>query len=258
MNKVILILIDGMRPDGFLNCGNDYTEEIMKNSSYSLNAKTVWPSLTLPCHMSLFYSVPPQRHGITSNTFTPFARPLNGLFEQIKEAEKISTMFYGWDPLRDVARPKSLTYSEYLDLYFVNNTDSLLTDSAVMRIKQMDPDFTFLYLGMTDVYGHDSGWMTEDYLRGINEAIDCVKRVYEEFGEEYTIILTADHGGHDRDHGNDIPEDMIIPVFFMGDMFEKHKDLGEISIMDIAPTIADIIGVRKVKQWEGTSLIAEK
>ena len=28
-NKVILISIDGMRPDGFLECGNPYIEELM-------------------------------------------------------------------------------------------------------------------------------------------------------------------------------------------------------------------------------------
>ena len=27
-NKVILISVDGMRPDGFLSCGNPYIEQI--------------------------------------------------------------------------------------------------------------------------------------------------------------------------------------------------------------------------------------
>ena len=60
-NKVILISIDGMRPDGLLNCGNAYVEELKKIASYTFDAKTVFPSVTLPCHMSLFHSVPPER-----------------------------------------------------------------------------------------------------------------------------------------------------------------------------------------------------
>ena len=31
MEKVILISIDGMRPDGFLACGNPYIEELQRN-----------------------------------------------------------------------------------------------------------------------------------------------------------------------------------------------------------------------------------
>ena len=81
--KVILVSIDGMRPDGFLACGNPFAEKMMQLASYSLQGKTVFPSVTLPCHTSMFHSVPPERHGITTNLYIPFARPLNGLFEQI-------------------------------------------------------------------------------------------------------------------------------------------------------------------------------
>ena len=43
MNKVILISIDGMRPDGVLNCGNPYVQELMKIGSHALDARTVMP-----------------------------------------------------------------------------------------------------------------------------------------------------------------------------------------------------------------------
>ena len=56
-NKVILISVDGMRPDGFLSCGNPCIHEIMARATYTLDGQTVMPSMTLPCHMSLFYSV---------------------------------------------------------------------------------------------------------------------------------------------------------------------------------------------------------
>ena len=66
--KVILILVDGMRPDGMMGCGNPFAEKLIKESTYSLTAQTVMPSVTLPCHMSLFHSVDPTRHGIVTNT----------------------------------------------------------------------------------------------------------------------------------------------------------------------------------------------
>ena len=78
---------------------------------HCLQSRTVFPSVTLPCHMSMFHSVPPQRHGVLSNTYTPQVRPVSGLFDQAKMAGKTTAMFYGWEQLRDLGRPGSMTYS---------------------------------------------------------------------------------------------------------------------------------------------------
>ena len=53
-NKVVLVLVDGMRPDGMLECGQPFVNELIKKSTYCLNGRTVMPSVTLPCHMALF------------------------------------------------------------------------------------------------------------------------------------------------------------------------------------------------------------
>ena len=194
-NKVILISIDAMRPDGFLKCKNPYIEEMMKKAYYTLDGKTVLPSVTLPCHMSLFHSVPPQRHGITTNTYVPMVRPLNGLFEQLHKAGKICAMYYGWGQLRDIATPITVTYAQCINARrTVGSSDTELTDCALARIRKNKPDFVFLYMVEADEKGgHDHGWMTEPYLNLLSIALDNVKRVIEECGDEYTIIVTADH-----------------------------------------------------------------
>lgn len=256
MKKVILISVDGMRPDGFLACKNPYIHQMMQQSFYTLNGRTVFPSVTLPCHMSLFHSVPPQRHGITTNLYLPMARPLNGLFEQLKNAKKTCAMYYNWEPLRDVSRPESLRYAEYLHAYSAESTDTLLTDSALARIQASKPDFVFLYMVETDEKGgHNHGWMTEGYLQRISIAVDNIRRVIEAYGQEYDILVTADHGGHDRMHGTPEPEDMTIPMFYFGEEFPSGTCFTGGSILDIAPTITHILGVEPAEEWEGKSVI---
>ena len=255
-NKVILISVDGMRPDGFLQCKNEYINEMMKKGSYTLDAKTVFPSVTLPCHMSMFHSVPPERHGITTNTYTPPVRPVNGIFEQVKGAGKKGSMFYGWHHLRDVSRPGSLFADEYIHSYGDEHTDGILTDKALCHIEKYHPDFVFLYMVETDEKGgHDSGWMTETYLEYVSCAVDNIKKVIEKCGDEYNIIVTADHGGHDRGHGSDDPQDMTIPMVFIGDAFEAGKRLENVSILDLAPTVACLLGIEKCREWEGKVLV---
>ena len=254
--KVILISIDGVRADGLLQCGNPYVDELKKIASYSFNARSVFPSVTLPCHLSIFHSVPPERHGTLSNTYVTPVRPVSGLFEQISSAGKKSAMFYGWQTMREVCRCGNLIASEFRFPYFCDHVDGVLTDKAIEFTKEHKPDFMYLYMPETDDKGgHDAGWMSETYLYYVSCAFDNVKRVVEAFGDEYTIVVTTDHGGHDRAHGSDMPEDMTIPMFFIGDEFEKGKELENISLLDIAPTIADVMGVIKPREWEGRSLI---
>lgn len=257
--KVILISIDGMRPDGLKNCGNSYLNELEKICSYTYNASSMKPSVTFPCHFSMSHSVTPERHGILTNTYVPQVRPVTGIFEKIKDAGGVSAMFYGWEPLRDIASPGSLNFATYINAYMQESSDTVLTDEAEKLIAEHHPDFVFLYMVETDEKGgHDNGWMSEEYLRRISIAIDNVKRIITSFGNEYTVIIMADHGGHGRSHGTELPEDMIIPLFLCGEDFIPGENIKEASLLDIAPTIADIMKISGDSDWEGKSLINNK
>ncbi len=251
--KVILISVDGMRPDGLKACGHPFVAALEAQSTYTYGAQTVFPSVTFPCHFSMTRSVPPQRHGILSNTYVPQVRPIKGLFEKIAEVGGVSAMFYGWEPLRDIASPGSLQFATYVNAYQEDSSDTVLTDAAMELIDRHHPDFVFLYMVETDEKGgHDNGWMSEEYLRRIGLAMDNVQRVIRRFGEEYTVVVMADHGGHDRGHGSDLPEDMTIPLFFRGPDFTPGRELAGASLLDVAPTIAAVMGVSREPEWEGT------
>jgi predicted AlkP superfamily pyrophosphatase or phosphodiesterase len=254
-SKVILISVDGMRPDGMKACGNPYVAELEKTCAYTYAGRSVFPSVTFPCHFSMTHSVTPERHGILTNVYVPEVRPVVGLFEKIRMLGGVSAMFYGWEPLRDIAKPGSLRFSTYINAYARESSDTVLTDAALAGIAEDKPDFVFLYLVETDEKGgHDHGWMSEEYLRRISVALDNVKRVIDATAEEYAIVLMADHGGHDRSHGTDAPEDMTVP-FFRGEGFTPGEISRPVSLLDVAPTVAALLGIPPEPEWEGTSLI---
>lgn len=252
-NKVILILVDGMRPDALHLCNNPYVEQLLRHSASTLCAKTVMPSVTLPCHMSLFHSVPPQRHNILSNTYIPQVRPVKGLFEVLSKNGKTCAAFYNWEELRDLSRPGNLKHSFYMSME-VKNCDRRLTESAIEYINTDNPDFVFLYLGLTDECGHSFGWMSDEYLNAVSEAVECIHKITEQTGSNHTILITADHGGHERHHGMDIAEDMTIP-FIVHSPHKLKLRMDNVSILDYAPTITDILNVSPDVEWEGESLL---
>ena len=253
--KVILVLVDGMRPDAMLACGHPFVQTLLENSTCALDAQTVFPSVTLPCHTSLFYGVEPARHGVTTNTFFPFAEPIDSLFDQLYKFKKKCAMFYTWEELRDMGRPGALHHSTLISVSANTHSDNRITDAVLPYIAAEQPDFLFHYLGEVDYGGHDYGWMSEPYMRCVYNAMANIERIYKAMPEGYTLIITADHGGHDRCHGHNCPEDMIIPVIFCGPRFEKNRTISSVSIKDIAPTVAKLLDIPAVAAWEGTPCV---
>ena len=253
--KVLMVLGDGMRPDYMANVPT--AQKWMAASACTLRAKTVFPSVTLPCHMSLFHSVEPSRHGVTTNLYTPQVRPINGLFDVLKAAGKRCAFFYSWEQLRDISRPGSLMRSSCYYNYDCpfDELDRKTTNEAIDYINARKPDFTFLYQISPDGAGHTYGWGSPEYQTSIEQVWDNIDRIAATLEPEDVLIVLADHGGHERTHGWDIQEDMTIPVLLHGAPFQAGGDLGEdVSIIDIAPTITKLLGVAPDPDWEGKSL----
>jgi phosphopentomutase len=178
------------------------------------------------------------------------------MFDQFDDYDKKCAFFYTWEELRDLGRPDNIHTALCINQHKQSDTDIKITDAAIKYINAEAPDFLFLYLGETDeVGGHDCGWMSEQYMKSVSKALSCVEKLKSNISDDYTIILLADHGGHERSHGSDCPEDMTIPVLFCGKSFEKGKEISDVSIKDVAVTIAKLLEVPKVKEWEGKALV---
>lgn len=256
---VVIISIDGCRPDAIRQSSTPNLDQMVKDGSHTWTARTVMPSVTLPCHNSMFRSVPPERHGITSNVFTPLARPVPSLFDAAAQHGKTCGMFYNWHQLRDLAEPDSVQVNIMHANANDQSGDTLITEQAITTAKHIDLDFVFLYLGHTDSAGHDFGWMSDEYLDAVSNADRCIGRFVDaliDIRQPLDIIILSDHGGHDRGHGTDSEEDMTIPFIMYGYRCEKNFKINRaVSIMDAAPTAAHLLGIPRPPKWEGTPVL---
>lgn len=252
--KVLLILVDGMRPDSLADVPE--AQEMIGNSACALDAATVMPSVTLPCHMSLFHSVGPERHGTTTNAYAPQVRPVNGLCEVLAQAGKSCAFFYNWEQLRDLSRPGSLAYSYFCSGGHAGyeSANEKVAQAAIQTLAEDPMDFAFIYLGDVDEVGHKYGWMGPEYKEAVEKSWENIARITVAL-PDYTVIVTADHGGHGRSHGTELPEDMTIPILCMGEGFTPGSRLEGAGILDIAPTVAQLLGAAPDRDWEGKSLL---
>ena len=254
MKKVILISVDGMRPDAVTKC--DYFQTLKNISAYSLKGSTVFPPVTLPCHVSMFHGVDPSRHGTTTNVYAEQVRPIKSLCEVLTSVGKKCALFYTWHELRDLVKPGSVCKTDYIDgkTFGYEYANSYVAKQSINYLKNNDIDFSFVYFIFPDEAGHRSGWMSNDYLYAVNHSLNEIKTMVNELGSEYDFIITADHGGHARSHGVNIEEDMLIPLFIISDKYKTGETITNYSIIDIPKTVASMLEVTPDGDWEGKVL----
>jgi hypothetical protein len=202
--------------------------------------------------MSIFHSVPPGRHGVTSNTWSPMARPLPGLVEVAHAAGRRCAFFYNWEPLRNLSQPDRLELAYYRDTDETPGGDHYIAGEAMRSLPVDRPDFAFVYLGTVDVTGHAFGWMSPRYLSQAAYVDGAVASLLRVLPADTHVCVQADHGGHDRSHGTERPEDMTIPWILAGPGVRAGHGLqAPVSLLDTVPTLARLLGLAPDPQWEG-------
>jgi hypothetical protein len=248
----LFVMIDGLRPDALTRIDCPTLTGLRERGSSTLAATAVMPSITLPCHMSIFHSVPPTRHGVVTNDWQPMARPLPGLIDVAKTAGRRCGAVHNWEPLRNLNQPTSLEFSWYRDLSYQEDGDDLTADAAIQYLPALRFDFAFLYLGTVDTAGHRYGWMSDEYLRQAERVDRQLGRVLAALPENINLIVQADHGGHERTHGTELPDDMTIPWIACGPAIRSGYAIqGPVSLLDTAPTLARLLDVPVNRDWEG-------
>lgn len=250
--RVILFSLDGVRPDALAEARTPTIDALIAQGSYTPRALSVMPSVTLPCHQSMLRGVDVPRHGITSNVFQPLARPVPSLFDVAHAAGKKTGSFFNWEQLRDLSEPGSLDVSYMWRDAYSPEGDRWIAEAASRHLEATPLDFLFVYLGWPDECAHRNGWMSEPYLRAIENADACVGEVLAAAGPDTIVLLQSDHGGHGRSHGTDCEEDMRIPWLLAGPGVRRgHALTSEVRIYDTCATLAHLLGLSAAPEWDG-------
>ncbi len=254
MSPIVLVMIDGVRPDALALADCPNLNGLRRRGAWTLTASSVMPSMTLPCHMSIFHSVTPGRHGITTNEWQPMARPLPGLVDLARLAGRRCAFFYNWEQLRHLSQAGSLHFSYFRDNVYsdLSNGDQVIAGEAARYIASDRPDFVFVYLGTVDTVGHLHGWMSPEYLAQLQRVDGAIGTLLAGLPQDSTVLLQSDHGGHERTHGTDAPEDMTIPWLAAGPGIRSGYQIeSPVSLLDTAPTLARLLGLTPHHEWEG-------
>jgi predicted AlkP superfamily pyrophosphatase or phosphodiesterase len=251
---VVLISIDGLRPDALLKATAPTLQGLIPRGSASLEARTILPSSTLPSHASMLTGVSVTRHGLTWNSWKPAYGPVRvpTVFEVARACGRSTAMFAGKDKFRHLERPATL------DAFEIPAYEALkVAARAASHVLTNKPELMFVHLADVDGAGHRFGWMSPFQMRAVTRCDSAVARILAALDaagirDRAAVIVTADHGGHLFTHGSDRPVDMTIPWIAAGAGVREGVTIPRgIVTFDTAATALALLGVRPPADWDG-------
>ena len=228
---------------------------IARGGTYTLEARTVTPSHTTPAHASMLSGFSPRIHGIEWDSYKPektIAVPT--LLSIARQASLQTTMIVGKRKLLHMAPEGGLFIP-------IDNGDE---DAKIIREAtgraHAGWDILFVHLPQVDLIGHDKGWMSPQYLARVNTTDALLAGFLRALPWDATVFITADHGGLDKDHDADRPENKLIPWIVTGPTIAQGKVLkspaqSPIRTMDTAVTAASILGLFLPSNVEGKVIL---
>ena len=260
-DHVIVISIDGLRPDAIARFKAPTLARLMRDGRYSLTAQTIGLSRTLPSHTSMLTGVDSDQHGVTWNNDTEDRGyvKIPTIFSLAKGAGFTTAAIFSKTKFHHLEVPATLTVSHSPSRGPLPWAAERTIGYVEQTLKSTQPNLLFVHFADVDFAGHAFGWMGTPYGVAVNDVDRAVARLLKvadaRFGAgRYSVIVTADHGGHGQDHGTTSLLDTTIPWIVWGQGVERGDTLSGVRTMDTAATVMWMLGVAAPENWTGRAL----
>ena len=258
-DKVIVIVIDGMRKERFYEANTPFLDELKENGTEYLNMETVYPARTVVCFSSMFTGTYPFEHGITSNMVWRLGIKTESIFDSLRKVGKRGRLL-GIAHLVDSMGSDVETVTAVMHK---DKADPNMLARARKIMKEQDPDLFIVQMIGTDQVGHSRGVLYDDYIEKIEEADALIKDFVEWLDREgkmenTTLMICADHGQADGigGHGHLDEGERFVPFFMHGPNIVKGNKVQEKhSLVSMAPTISYLLGAPYPARSRGKVLV---
>ncbi len=256
-SRVMIVSIDGLRPDVALRADMPQLRALMADGSFTFFAYTTPAAVTLPSHTSMLTGVTIERHGITGNDDIAAANEkilVPTIFDLTKKAGISSGMAAGKTKFSIYAAGKAINFA-----WFDKATSDTVAGQAVNIIRQHQPRLMFVHFPEVDAVGHSKGWGSQLQIAAVQRTDKALGMVIDELKrldlyDKTNIIISADHGGSGLNHGKDDDRSKFIPWIITGPGVQKNCDLTQFRELKINTydTFATACSILEIPLPEGS------
>jgi len=274
VDHVIVVSIDGAKPSVVHESEVPTLKKLAAEGAVTWDASTIFPSTTLPSHTSMLCGVGPDKHQILWNSYMPIRGIVKSptMFTILRQTEPtaITALFAGKIKFRHLWQKDSLDLFDFggpqttdaptapsAELESDIKPSQLVAKQAAEWLKTTKPRLAFIHFPDVDRAGHASGWGSpeqKEALKVTDQALYQIRRAIEDSGlaPNTVLIVTADHGGHDKTHGDNIPDDMLIPWVAWGKGVKKNFTItAPVTTYDTAATALWLLDVPLPAEFDG-------
>lgn len=261
VNKVLLIGIDGVRPDALLAANTPILDSLASTGSYSYDALNEGITISGPGWSSLLTGVWPEKHGVSDNSFSG-SNYLNypHLFKRIEEYNSAlhTVSIAQWHPINDQI---AVDIADLM-IYAANHSD-YVAQEAVNYIYFGEPDAMFVHFDDVDHAGHAYGFAPDvpEYLEAIElvdlrigDIINAMKERNNYAAENWAILVSTDHGGIGTSHGGNTIEERQIFLIVSGDSV-PHMEVVADSIWTAIPPVPNCLNDSVELYFDGSAKV---
>jgi len=253
---LLIIGIDGCRPDALLAARTPYIMALASNGASSFQAQTGIPTISGPGWSSALTGVWGEKHHVWANFFSipdRLARyPV--FFHYLKQArpKALTVSIVHWAPINEHIITNA-------DIVFTTNVDEGVAQAGAFVLRNKNADAIFVHFEDVDIAGHTYGFSptSPQYIRAIEITDYYVGLLMRTMharknfaAENWLVILTTDHGGHSKTHGGDTPEDRTIFIIVNGPDAARGTIDPPPGIVDVAATALKHLGVPIDPAWQ--------
>ncbi len=235
--KVLMIGIDGCRPDALAQAYTPNIDSLINTGIYSSNALNGDITISGPGWSAILCGVMSEKHQVFDNNFEDNNyEQFPSIFNYIDQfaPEKHTVSICNWNPINDHI------IQEDADFKINASNDMLVKELTSNYLSVNDPDLIFLHFDDVDHVGHSSGFNPENpsYLSSI-ETIDqhigeilkslVAREQYEQ--EDWLILVTTDHGGIGNSHGGNTLEEQEVFFLASGPQIEQQSIVKDSTII---------------------------
>lgn len=251
---VFIISFDGGKPSVMLQSAMPMFKQMQQQGAGTLEAFTVVPSITLVSHTSMLTGVQPNKHLIDWNEWSPAKGLVQvpTIFALAKKQGLTTALIAGKEKFKHLNTAQSLDLFS-IPAYAAQEVAAVAAEFIVAK----KPNLMFIHFADSDGAGHEFGWGSQQQKAAFaaeDAALERVRKAIAQAGIERdsVIILTADHGGHDKTHGSTLLADMHIPWIAWGKGVRPGFILQQrVNTYDTAATALWLLGVAIPKEFDG-------
>lgn len=253
--KVLIIGIDGTRPDALAIANTPHLDALATAGAFSGEAHTGDITYSGPGWSSILTGVWRDKHGVDDNSFGG-SRFLDypALFARLEslDAEMATASVVDWPEINEQI-VKGADRESTFDLDAVGDVNVVASAVDLLGDEAFDVDLLFVYFGDIDEVGHAHGFhpTVPEYIAEIEEVdgqlglvLDALHGRARYAEEDWLILVVTDHGGtKDGTHGDNIPEHRTTFFLASGPQVQPGSlDLPP-SVVDVVPTALAHLGV---------------